>query len=62
MTAFGSSRTRHKLLIQLHGIPGRPKKLYGLREKAAAGVEKHPARDPLREVQAVEASACVAKL
>jgi integrase len=33
-------RSRNKLLIQLHGILGRAKKVYGLRENAAAEVEK----------------------
>ncbi len=36
----GSPRSRNKLLIQLHGILGRAKKIYGLRENAAADVEK----------------------
>jgi integrase len=40
----GSVRTRNKLLIQLHGILGRAKKVYGLRENAAAEVEKFPQR------------------
>jgi integrase len=39
----GSVRTRNKLLIQLHGILGRAKKVYGLRENAAAEVEKFQA-------------------
>ncbi len=40
----GSVRTRNKLLIQLHGILGRAKKVYGLRVNAAAEVEKFPQR------------------
>ncbi len=40
----GSARTRNKLLIQLHGILGRAKKLYGLPANAAAEVEKFPER------------------
>jgi integrase len=40
----GSVRTRNKLLIQLHGILGRAKKVYGLRVNSAAEVEKFPQR------------------
>jgi integrase len=40
----GSVRTRNKLLIELHGILGRTKKVYGLRVNAAAEVEKFPQR------------------
>jgi integrase len=40
----GSPRSRNKLLIQLHGILGRAKKLYGLPGNAAAEVEKFPHR------------------
>jgi integrase len=40
----GSVRTRNKLLIQLHGILGRAKKLYRLPSNAAAEVEKFPQR------------------
>jgi integrase len=36
----GSTRTRNKLLIQLHGILGRAKKTYGLAGNAASEVEK----------------------
>ena len=39
----GSVRSRNKLLIEIHGILGRAKKVYGLRENAAAGVEKFQA-------------------
>jgi integrase len=39
----GSVRTRNKLLIQLHGILGRAKKVYGLRENAAGEIEKFQA-------------------
>ena len=38
----GSPRTRNKLLIQMHGILGRAKKVYGLPSNAAAEVEKFP--------------------
>jgi integrase len=38
----GSARTRNKLLIQLHGILGRAKKVWGLRENAVDGVDKFP--------------------
>ncbi|MEO6859728.1 MAG: tyrosine-type recombinase/integrase [Solirubrobacteraceae bacterium] len=40
----GSAATRNKLLIQLHGILGRAKKVYGLRVNAAAEVEKFARR------------------
>jgi integrase len=40
----GSPRTRRKLLIQLHGILGRARKVYGLSGNAAAEVEKFPQR------------------
>ena len=40
----GSPRTRNKLLIQLSGILGRAKKVYGLRENAASTVEKFQAK------------------
>jgi integrase len=40
----GSPRTRNKLLIQLHGILGRARKVYGLNANAAADVEKVPQR------------------
>jgi integrase len=40
----GSVRTRNKLLIQLHGILGRAKRVYGLRVNAAAEVEKFSPR------------------
>lgn len=36
----GSPRSRNKLLIQLHGILGRAKKVYGLTANAAVEVEK----------------------
>jgi integrase len=36
----GSPRTRNKLLIQLSGILGRARKVYGLRDNAASDVEK----------------------
>jgi integrase len=36
----GSTRTRNKLLIQLHGILGRAKRTYGLAGNAASEVEK----------------------
>ena len=36
----GSPRSRNKLLIQLHGILGRAKKVYGLPSNAAVEVEK----------------------
>jgi len=38
----GSPRTRNKLLIELHGILARAKKVYGLQGNAAAEVEKFP--------------------
>jgi integrase len=40
----GSPRSRNKLLIQLHGILGRAKKVWGLPTNAAAEVEKFPER------------------
>jgi integrase len=40
----GSVRTRNKLLIQLHGILGRARKVYGLGVNAAAEVERFPQR------------------
>ncbi len=40
----GSVRTRNKLLIQLHGILRRARKVYGLAGNAAAEVEKFPQR------------------
>jgi integrase len=40
----GSTRTRNKVLIQLHGILGRAKRVYGLPANAAADVEKFPAK------------------
>jgi integrase len=40
----GSVRTRNKLLIQLHGILGRAKRMYRLPVNAAADVEKFPQR------------------
>jgi integrase len=40
----GSPRSRNKLLIQLHGILGRAKKLYGLSTNVAAEVEKFPSK------------------
>jgi integrase len=40
----GSARSRNKLLIELHGILGRARKLYGLPSNAAADVEKFPLR------------------
>jgi integrase len=46
----GSTRTRNKLLIQLHGILGRARKVYGLRGNAAADVEKFPQR-PSGDIQ-----------
>jgi NAD(P)-dependent dehydrogenase (short-subunit alcohol dehydrogenase family) len=36
----GSPRSRNKLLIQMHGILGRAKKVYGLHANAAVEVEK----------------------
>ena len=40
----GSPRSRNKLLIQLHGILGRARRVYGLPSNAAADVEKVPLR------------------
>jgi integrase len=40
----GSPRSRNKLLIQLHGILERARKVYGLTSNAAADVEKVPLR------------------
>ena len=40
----GSIRMRNKLLIQLHGILARAKKVYGLPTNAATDVEKFPQR------------------
>jgi integrase len=40
----GSVRTRNKLLIELHGVLGRARRLYGLPGNAAADVEKFPQR------------------
>jgi integrase len=40
----GSVRTRNKLLIELHGILGRARRVYGLSGNAAADVEKFPQR------------------
>ena len=40
----GSARSSNKLLIQLHGILGRARKVYGLPSNAAADVEKVPQR------------------
>ena len=40
----GSPRSRNKLLIELHGILARAKKVYGLPTNAAAEVEKFPSR------------------
>jgi integrase len=40
----GSARSRDKLLIEIHGILRRARKVYGLRENAAADVEKLAAR------------------
>ncbi|HWF50952.1 MAG TPA: site-specific integrase [Solirubrobacteraceae bacterium] len=40
----GSIRTRNKLLIELHGILGRARRVYGLPGNAAADVEKFPQR------------------
>jgi len=36
----GSARSRNKLVIEIHGILRRARKVYGLRENAAADVEK----------------------
>jgi integrase len=46
----GSTRTRNKLLIQLHGILGRARKVYGLAVNAAAEVEKFQAK-PSGDIQ-----------
>jgi integrase len=43
-TVDGSIRTRNKLLILLHGILRRARKVYGLPFHAAAEVQKHPQR------------------
>ncbi|HEY8865766.1 MAG TPA: site-specific integrase, partial [Solirubrobacteraceae bacterium] len=43
-TVQRSARTRNKLLILLHGILRRARKLYGLPANAAASVEKFPQR------------------
>ncbi len=43
-TVDGSPRTRNKLLILLHGVLGRARKVYGLPGNAADGVEKFPQR------------------
>lgn len=40
----GSARSRNKLLIQLHGVLARAKRVYGLQVNAAAEVEKFPQR------------------
>jgi integrase len=40
----GSARTRNKLLIQLHGILRRARRVFGLPANAAAEVEKFPQR------------------
>jgi len=40
----GSVATRNKLLIELHGILGRAREVYGLSVNAAADVEKFPRR------------------
>jgi integrase len=39
-TVDRSSRTRNKLVVMLHGILGRARKVFGLRGNAAADVEK----------------------
>ncbi len=45
LAAFGgSARSRNKLLIQLHGILGRARRVYGLPGNAAADVEKFSQR------------------
>ena len=46
----GSVRTRNKLLIQLHGILGRARRVYGLPGNAAAEVEKFTQR-PSGEIE-----------
>lgn len=43
-TIDGSPRTRNKLLILLHGVLKRARKVYGLPSNAAAEVEKFPQR------------------
>ena len=43
-TVDRSARTRNKLLIALHGILERARKIYGLTRNAAADVEKFPIR------------------
>jgi integrase len=43
-TIDGSPRTRNKLLILLHGVLKRARKVYGLPNNAAAEVEKFPQR------------------
>ena len=45
LAAFdGSARSRNKLLIELHGILGRARRVWGLQSNAAADVEKFPQR------------------
>ena len=46
----GSARTKNKVLIQLHGILRRAKKVYGLQANAAAEVEKFQAK-PSGDIQ-----------
>jgi integrase len=46
----GSVRTRNKLLIQLHGVLGRARRVYGLPGNAAAEVEKFSQR-PSGEIE-----------
>ena len=41
-TVDRSARTRNKLIVMLHGILGRARKVFGLRVNAAADVEKFP--------------------
>jgi integrase len=48
----GSVRSRNKLLIQLHGILGRARRVYGLPANAAAEVEKFSQR-PSGEIERV---------
>ncbi|MGI8413035.1 MAG: tyrosine-type recombinase/integrase [Solirubrobacteraceae bacterium] len=43
-TVEGSARTRNKLVILLHGVLGRARKVYGLPFNAAAEVERFPQR------------------
>lgn len=43
-TTVGSARSRNKLLIQLHGILGRVKKLYGLPSKNSTACRRTPPR------------------